>query len=71
MPFEVRNELVEEKLREIGRTIKNTMPEGFGFTLLIFSYGGGKDGSMFYLSSAERDGMIEAMREFIRKHEHN
>jgi hypothetical protein len=66
--FEVRNPEIEEKLREIGRTIKRDMPEGFGFTLLIFSF---EPGSMFYISSAERDGMIAAMREFIAKHEHN
>jgi len=68
MKFEVRNPEIEEKLREIGRSIKRDMPAGFGFTLLIFSY---QPGSMFYISSAERDGMIAAMREFIAKHEHN
>jgi hypothetical protein len=66
--FEVRNHEVEEKLRELGRTIERDMPEGFGFTLLIFSY---EPGPMFYISSAERDGMIAAMREFIAKHEPN
>jgi hypothetical protein len=66
--FEVRNPEVEEKLREIGRAVKADMPQGFGFALLIFSY---EPGSMFYISSAERDGMIAAMREFIAKHEHN
>ena len=68
MVFEIRNPEVEEKLREIGRELKGRMPEGFGFALLIFSY---EPGSMFYLSSAERDTMIAAMREFIAKHEHN
>jgi hypothetical protein len=66
--FEVRNPEIEEKLRMIGRWLKDQMPKGFGFTLLIFSY---KPGSMFYISSAERDTMITAMREFIAKHEHN
>ena len=66
--FEVRNPEVEEKLRQIGRAVKADMPEGFSFTLLIFSY---EPGSMFYISSAERDGVIAAMREFIAKHEHN
>jgi hypothetical protein len=75
--FEVRNEEVEQKLREIGRMVKSAMPEGFGFTLMIFSYKGGYDerdrplGSMFYMSSAERHTMIEAMREFIAKNEEN
>jgi hypothetical protein len=71
MAFEVRNPEVEEKLREIGRGLKESMPTGFGFALLIFSYEGGKTGSMFYMSSAERDSMIAAMREFIQKHEPN
>ena len=73
MTFEVRNPLIEEKLKEIGRMLKASMPEGFGFTVLIFSYEyeGGKLGSLFYMSSAERDSMIATMREFIQKHEHN
>lgn len=71
MTFEVRNAEAEAKLKEIGRTIKASMPEGFGFALLIFSYKGAPDGSMFYMSSAERSTMIEAMREFIRKSENN
>jgi hypothetical protein len=71
MAFEVRNEEAEAKLKDIGRTIKATLPEGFGFALFIFSYKGAPDGSMFYVSSAERSTMIAAMREFIQKSEHN
>lgn len=68
MAYEVRNPEVEEVLRRLGREIKADMPKGFGFALLIFSY---EPESMFYISSAERDSMIAAMREFIAKHEHN
>lgn len=68
MAFEVRNLEVEEKLRQMGRAIKADMPKGFGFALMIFSY---ESGSMFYISSAERETMIAAMREFIAKHEPN
>lgn len=71
MAFEVRNPEAEEELKEIGRAIKEQMPEGFGFALLIFSYKGAPDGSMFYMSSAERSTMIAALREFIQKSEHN
>jgi hypothetical protein len=67
--FEVRNPEVEEKLKEIGRELKASMPAGYGFTLLITSYGEG--GALFYMSSCERDSMIATMREFIQKHEHN
>ncbi len=69
MTFEVRNAEAEQKLAEIGRLLNAAMPPGFGFTLLITSYGEG--GSLFYLSSVERQDMINTMREFIQKHEHN
>lgn len=69
MAYEVRNPEVEEILRKFGRMMKDTMPSGFGFALLIFTYGQG--GSMFYISSAERQDMINSMREFIQKHEAN
>lgn len=47
------------------------MPDGWGFTLLMFNYGVGEklgDG-LFYLSSANREDMIATMREFIAKEE--
>jgi len=68
MRYEVRNEAAEQKLREIGRTLKESMPDGFGFTVLVFSY---KGKELFYISSAEREGMIATMREFIAKFEEN
>lgn len=69
MAFEVRNEQVESCLKDIGNKLRSMMPEGYGFTLLIFTYGEG--GSMFYTSSADRQDVIAAMREFIAKHEPN
>jgi hypothetical protein len=38
---------------------------GLCFSLMIFSYG--EQGSLFYISSAQRDDMIKTMREFIQK----
>lgn len=67
--FEVRNEAVEKQLKEIGEHLRSVMPEGFGFVLLIASYGDG--GSTFYTSSCERDSVVAMMREFIQKWEHN
>ena len=51
--------------REIGRVLKAAMPPGWGFTLLLFSYGG--DGFLTYLSSAERPDMIAALEEMLTK----
>jgi hypothetical protein len=68
MAHELRNPEVEAKLKQIGLRMKAEMPEGFGFTFLMFSH---DLKTIYYLSSAERDSMIAAMREFIQKHEHN
>jgi hypothetical protein len=65
--FEIRNLEVESKLNEIGHLIGPVLPKGFGFTLLIFSFGPG--GSMFYISNSDRRDMIKAMKEFIAKQE--
>jgi hypothetical protein len=64
MSYEVRNAEIEELLRKIGRQLKETMPEGYGFALLIFTYA---PGAFFYISSADREGMIEQLKEAIEK----
>lgn len=66
--FEVRDEKAETSLREIGTRVGSALPPGYGFALLVFDYAGS---NMFYTSSAERAGVIAAMREFIAKHEEN
>jgi hypothetical protein len=38
-----------------------------GFGVLMFDMGG--DGSMYWISNAERPGMVRAMREWIAKNE--
>lgn len=63
--YEVRNREVEEKIREIGQALKNTMPEGWGFVLTLASYGEG--GATFYMSSIERDDTIKLLEEMIEK----
>lgn len=65
--FEVKNEEAQKALREVGEYIKGMVPAGYGFTLLLFNMGEG--GAMFYMSSAERESMIEAMKEFIKNNE--
>lgn len=69
MRFEVRNEEAEKMLKEIGHLLKAACPKGYGFSLLVFSFGEG--GNMFYSSNAQREDMIRAMREFIAKFREN
>lgn len=67
--FEVRNAEVEESLKTIGETLRDSMPKGYGFVLLIASSGPG--GSMFYASNFDRQGVCNMMREFIAMAEPN
>lgn len=65
MRYEVRDEQAETVLNDIGQRLKAMMPEGYGFNLLLFTFGEG--GNMFYISNAQREDMIRAMQEFIAK----
>ena len=69
MKFEVRDKEAEALLKDIGQRLKAAMPSGYGFSLLIFTFGEG--GNMFYTSNAERETMIQAMQEFIAKSREN
>ena len=63
--FEVRHAEAEAKLGAIGRLMKDTLPEGYGFAYFLFTYGAG--GSFFYTASCERDDMVKMLEEFIVK----
>ena len=63
--YEVRHEDAEKMLNEIGALLRSACPPGYGFSLLIFSFGEG--GNLFYTSNAQREDMIRAMQEFIAK----
>ena len=64
--FQIKNEEMEKRLKDLGDVIKKGMPPGWGFTLMMFDYNT-TEGSMFYISSAARGDMIKAMQEFIKK----
>jgi hypothetical protein len=72
MGFNIRNDQIEALLRTSLKAFKQLLPTGWGATVLIFNYGEGKaaDEGLFYGSTANRDDMIAAMKEFIRKNEH-
>ncbi len=70
--YEVRHAEAEKMLNNIGQLLRGACPSGFGFSLLIFSFGEGGEGSnMFYTSNAQREDMIRAMQEFIAKFREN
>lgn len=67
MKYEVRNEEIEAKLKDIGRMVIDSLPKGWGFALHIFSYGEG--GNMMFISSAKRADYMNLLREFISRYE--
>lgn len=52
-------------LQDLAARIGSVLPDGWGFNLLLFTYGEG--GSLFYISSAERSDVIALMREYIKR----
>ena len=56
-------------MRSIGTTIKEALPEGFGFALIVFPFL--RPGISNYISTAERISMIQALKETIVRLESN
>jgi hypothetical protein len=63
--YEIKDADIQTRLRTLGDQIRKGLPKGWAFTLFLFTLGEG--GSMFYLSSAERTSMLEALHEFIAR----
>jgi hypothetical protein len=56
---------IQRTMKGLGTKIGEALPDGWGFNLLIFTYGEG--GSLFYISSAQRSDVINVMKEFIKR----
>jgi hypothetical protein len=71
--FNIRNADIEERLREIGKMVKHHTPQGWGFTVLMYDFPEAQiehPSALFYISNANREDVIKAMKEFIRRNEH-
>lgn len=56
---------IQRTLKKLGSLIGDDLPDGWGFNLLLFTYGEG--GSLFYISSAQRADVLNVMKEFIKR----
>jgi hypothetical protein len=65
--FEVDDPEIKRLLREMGFIIGAGLPKGWGFALFLFDFSQAKNGSCFYISSAERDGVLKMLVEFIER----
>lgn len=59
---------VRAQMNAIGEVIGEALPDGYGFTLLVFGLGK-HEGRMNYISSADRADMLAAMKELIANFE--
>lgn len=65
------NEFVKSKLHKIAKKVDEELPNGYGFVVLAFNFGEGKDNEMMYVSNADRQDIVKAMKEWIKKTEEN
>jgi len=56
---------VERMASEIGAVIGASLPPGYGFALLVFSFGG--DGFLTHISNADRGDLVKLVREYADK----
>lgn len=59
---------VKEQMRRFAQDIAAQLPQGWGFTLLVFQFG--PSGAMAYISNAERQDVLQSMSEFIKTQGH-
>ena len=61
---------VKKSLQGIADKIKKELPENYGFCLLTFGFNGiGKE--VMYVSNANREDIVEVMKEWIEKTKEN
>lgn len=70
--MENEEEHIKGKLQNIAQNIDKELPEGFGFALLTFKFNAEPDTSdLMYVSNANRQDIVKAMKEWIEKTENN
>ena len=67
MKMTEREEQANAVLQDIAKDIKTKLPENFGFALLAYEFGEGKDKKMLYISNSQRQDVMNAMVEFLQK----
>lgn len=65
--YKVKNSIIQKLIKELGIWLNSKCPPGWGFSLLIFSFG--DSGNLFYISNAQREDMVATMKQFIAEQE--
>lgn len=72
--YQVRNEDVERALRSMASLIETELPDDWAFGLFLVPFGANEAapkgiGSVFWISNADRAGMIDAVKGWIEDNE--
>ena len=65
------NEIVKSRMQKIAQKVDEELPNGYSFVVLTFNFGKGIDNEMMYVSNANRQDIVKAMKEWIEKTEDN
>jgi hypothetical protein len=61
--YEVQSADKQRALHTIATLVDEQTPDGMGFAVFLFDYG--PDGALFYMSSAERAGVLASIKEWV------
>lgn len=61
--------LSREHANDLAKMVEQNIPKEYGFCLLLFPFGEGDDNRMQYISNGNREDIVKAMKEWIKKTE--
>lgn len=64
-----KDEIVKARMQKIGKCVDGLLPNGYGFVVLAFKFGEGTGREMMYVSNSNRQDIVQAMKEWIKKTE--
>ena len=64
------DKLIEGKMQNIARSVDNEIPDNYGFIVMVFPFNK-TDGRLIYASNANREDVVDCMKEFIKKTENS
>jgi len=67
---DAKDKYTREWMQLIGGVVKEVIPEGYGFFVFVFPFGD-EHGRSNYISNGNREDVIQTMKEFIKRNEHN
>jgi len=63
------NLLSREDANKLAKMVEQNIPKNCGFCVLLFPFGEGEDHRMQYISNGNREDIVTAMKEWIKKTE--